>query len=199
MNNKIDSLILDGNETFDFINEALSFSNVNDLEFRNCDFFTDDLLKLIDFKQYNRVAFVECTFEDENLLKNIKTKSISLTNNKIANYNFVYDMNNLENLTIVGGSVDAYKINSLKNLKYLRLSHSNIINIKELHLDKLKYLFIDNTNILDISFIKKFSKLQLLSISEEQRLLNKEFISIIKNHIHIILDSIIEMEVYDDE
>lgn len=199
MNNKIDSLVLDGNETFDFINDALSFSNVNDLEFRNCNFFNEDLLKLIDFKQYNRVAFIDCTFENENLLKNIRTKSFSLTNNKIVNYNFVYEMNDLENLTIVGGKVDAYKINSLKNLEYLRLSHSNIINVEELFLDKLKYLFIDNTNIFDISFIKKLSKLELLSISEEQKLYNKEFINTIKNHIHIILDSIIEMGVSDDE
>ena len=199
MENGIESLVLDGNDTFEFINIALRFHDVNDFEFRNCDFSNEDLLELINFKQYNRIAFIICSFENENLLKNVRTKSLSLTNNKIANYNFIYKMNSLENLTIVGGKVDAYQLNCLINLEYLRLSHSDIINIDKLFLNKLKYLFIDNTNILDISFIKKFSKLELLSISEVQRLFNKKFINTINNHIRIILDSIIEMEVFDNE
>jgi len=199
MNNIIDSLVLDGNDIFDFVNEALSFPNVNDIEFRNCDFLNKDLLKLINFKQYNRIAFIDCTFENETLIKELKTKSLSLTDNKINNYNFIYEMNLLESLTLVGTNIDAYKINSLKNLEYLRLSHSNVINIEELSIDKLKYLFIDNTNILDISFIKKLSNLELLSISEDQKIHNKEFIKTINNRINIILDSIIEMDVLFDE
>jgi len=194
MDNQTESLVIDGNYKFDFINYALSFNNVNDIEFRNCDFLNEDILKLIESKEYNRIAFLGCTFEDPTLINKIQTKSISFTNNKISSYEFIYQMEYLKNLTIVGGNVDAYKINNLKNLEYLRLSDSNIVHIDSLFLNKLKYLFIDNTNISDVSFVKKISSLELLSLSEEQLLKNRDFIKSINNHVKIILDSIIEME-----
>lgn len=199
MNDEFENLVIDGNENFDFANYALSFKNINNLEFRNCDFFKEDIIKLAEYKEYNRIAFIECSFEDATLINNIKTKSLSFTNDKITNYEFVYQMNNLERLTIVDGIVDADKINLLKNLEYLRISNSLVNNIDKLFLNKLKYLFIDNTNITDITFIKNLSNLELLSISEEQELNNKEIINEIKNNIKIILDSIIEMEFPYDE
>lgn len=193
------SLVVDGNEVFDFIDEAISNDNIKDIEFRNCDFLNEDILKLINFLMYDRIAFINCTFENETLIKNIKTKSLSLTNNKITSYEFVYEMTNLENLTIVGGKIDAYKISFLKNLEYLRVSNSNIINIENLFLEKLKYLFIDNTNVIDLSFISKFYNLELLSISEKQKLYNKEFLITLKDRVDIIIDGIIEMECFFDE
>lgn len=199
MNNKINSLVIDGNETFDFISKALKTTNINDLEFRNCDFFNEDLLKLIEFKQYNRIAFIDCTFENETLINNIKTKYLSLTNNQIKNYEFIYEMNKLENLTIVSGQIDGNKINNLKNLQYLRISNSFVINIEKLFLKELKYLFIDNTNISDISFVKRLPNLKILSISEEQELKNKKIIEAIKNTVKIVFDSILETEVYFNE
>ena len=178
MSSEIISLIIDGNEVFDFIGKALSNLNTDDIEFRNCDFSNQNILSLISFKWYDRIAFINCTFENETLIKNLKTKSLSLTNNKIISYDFVYEMFFLENLTIVGGKVDAEKINFLENLEYLRLSNSNVINIEKLVSNKLKYLFIDNTNIIDISFLKNFSNLELLSISNEQKLYNMEIINL---------------------
>lgn len=198
MNDQIESLVIDGNYKFDFINYALSFNNINDFEFRNCDFLNEDILKLVEFKEYDRIAFCECTFDDISLISKIKTKSISFTNSKISNYEFIYQMEYLENLTIVNGRIDADKINNLKNLEYLRVSNSEVMNIELLSLEKLKYLFIDNTNIIDISFVKKLSNLELLSLSEEQIIHNKEFIKAINNHVKIIPDGIIEMEVSFD-
>lgn len=194
-----ETLVINGEETNDFINTLLSHTNVEDVEFRTCDFLKEDVLKLINFRQYDRVAFVDCTFEDKALIKEINTKSLSLTNNKITNYEFVYEMDNLERLTIVDGKIDADKINNLKNLEYLRISNCDVINIDKLALEKLKYLFIDSTNIGDVSFIKKISNLELLSISEEQVSYNKDFLYTIKDRVKIILDSIIEMKVFFDE
>lgn len=199
MNNELKSLVIDGEEIFDFISMALNYANVSDLEFRNCDFLNEDILKLINFKQYNRVAFIECTFENETLIKNIRTKSLSLTTSKISNYDFIYEMKCLKNLTIVGGNIDLNKLNNLNNLSYLRISDSYVFNIDKINLEKLNYLFIDGTNIKDISFIENLSNLKLLSISEEQKSNNQKLINKIKNHTKIILDSIIETEVIFDE
>lgn len=199
MKEEKDNLVINGEEIYDFINVVLNHTNLTDIEFRNCDFLDRDILKLIEFKEYDRIAFVDCTFEDETKIKNIITKSLSLTTNRITNYEFIYEMNSLERLTIVGGKIDAAEINSLKNLEYLRMSNSNVINIDKLTLDKLKYLFVDNTNIMDVSFVKKLYNLELLSISEKQKSYNRDFLYTIKDRVRIILDGIVEMEVFFDE
>ena len=182
-------------EKFDFINQILDEKNVDDIEFRNCDFLSEELLKIIELKKYERIAFVDCSFENESLIKKIKTESLSFTNNKINNYEFIYEMNDLKKLTVVNGQIDAYKLNALLNLEYLRVSHSFVVNIEKLFLENLKYLFIDNTNIKDLSFVMNFPNLNLLSISEEQRINNINILKSMPKHIEIIMDSIIEMEV----
>ena len=199
MNIELNSLVINGEDTFDFIKEILNYTSINDLEFRNCDFLTEDIIKLIQFKEYQRTSFIECTFEKESLIKNIKTKSLSIINSEIINYDFIYEMNYLENLTIINGIIEINKINNFKNLTYLRISQSTIYNIENINLDKLKYLFIDNTNINELSFILKLPNLKILSISEEQKLNNQEFINNLKNPPEIIIDSIIfeDGEIYE--
>ncbi len=188
-------MIVDGNEEFDFINLILNEKNVEDIEFRNCAILSEELLKIIGLKKYERIAFIDCSFEDESLIKNIKTESLSFTNSKIDNYEFIYEMKDLKKLTVVNGQIDAYKLNALLNLEYLRVSHSLVTNIEKLFLENLKYLFIDNTNIENLSFVINFPNLKLLSISEEQRIDNIDILKSISSHIRIIMDSIIEMEV----
>ena len=190
-------MIVDGNERFDFINQVLNDNSVEDIEFRNCDFLNEELLKIVEFKNYERIAFIDCSFEDESLIKNIKTESLSLTNNTINSYEFIYKMVDLRNLTVVNGKVDAYKLNALSKLEYLRVSHSFVVNIEKLFLEDLKFLFIDNTNIDNLSFVKNFPNLNLLSISEKQKVDNINTLKsiLITNHIKIIMDSIVEMEV----
>ena len=106
-------------------------------------------------------------------------------------------MVDLRNLTVVNGKIDAYKLNALSKLKYLRVSHSFVVNIEKLFLEDLKFLFIDNTNIDNLSFVKNFPNLNLLSISEKQKVDNINTLKsiLITNHIKIIMDSIVEMEV----
>lgn len=195
----INEIVVDGNEIFDFINFALENKVKNDIEFRNCDFLKEDILKLSNAREYERIAFIKCTFKDYISIQNIKTKSLSFTNSKLNDYDFIYNMTFLEKLTIVGGNIDCSKINHLKKLQYLRLSHCHVDNIEKYISTNLKYLFIDNTNIKDISCIKNFTNLELLSISEDQELCNKELIKEISNHVKIIRDSIIEMEVHPDD
>ena len=196
MNSDILSVVVDGNEVFDFVNYALNFESAIDIEFRNCEILNDDILKLVNNREYNRIGFVDCVFKNVELLKYLKTKSLSISSCEIDNYDFIYDMNNLISLTIIDGKIDACKINFLEDLEYLRISNSIVENINDLILNKLKYLFIDNTNIDDVSFVQKLSKLELLSVSEDQILKNEEMINKLKNNIKIILDSIIEMEVF---
>ena len=190
-------MIVDGNERFDFINQVLNDNSVKDIEFRNCDFLNEELLKIVEFKNYERIAFIDCSFEDESLIKNLKTESLSLTNNTNNSYEFIYEMVDLRNLTVVNGRIDAYKLNALSKLEYLRVSHSFVVNIEKLFLEDLKFLFIDNTNIDNLSFVKNFPNLNLLSISEKQKVDNINTLKsiLIRNHIKIIMDSIVEMEV----
>jgi hypothetical protein len=199
MNNHIKELVIDGNEIFDFASHALNFPNIEDVEFRYCDFNQEDILKLIEFKEYERIAFIRCTFENEDLIKYLKTKSLSLTNNKISNYDFVSTMAKLERLTIVEGRIDINKLNKLNNLVYLRISNSIATDIDNIKLDKLKYLFIDNTNIINLNFIAKLPNLELLSISKMQEENNKEVLNKLKAHIKIIYNSIIRMDVENEE
>ena len=195
----IEEIVVDGNEVFDFINFVLKNKAKNDIEFRSCDFLKEDILKLSNAREYERIAFIDCSFEDCTLIQNIKTRSLSFTNNRVNNYEFIYNMSFLENLTVIGGNVDAFKFNNLNKLKYLRLSHSYVDNIEKYISTNLKYLFIDNTNIKDLSFINNFVNLEILSISEDQRLYNKELIEKISGRVKVIYDSIIEMDVYPND
>ena len=83
-------------------------------------------------------------------------------------------MTYLTRLTIVNGKIVANIINNLKDLSYLRLSHSNISNFSILKLNKLKYLFVDNSNLDNLSFVENFPSLQLLSLSDEQIINNEK-------------------------
>ena len=49
-------MIVDGNERFDFINQVLNDNSVEDIEFRNCDFLNEELLKIVEFKNYERIS-----------------------------------------------------------------------------------------------------------------------------------------------
>ena len=195
----IEEIVVDGNEVFDFINFVLKNKAKNDIEFRSCDFLKEDILKLSNAREYERIAFIDCSFEDCTLIQNIKTRSLSFTNNRVNNYEFIYNMSFLENLTVIGGNVDAFKFNNLNKLKYLRLSHSYVDNIEKYISTNLKYLFIDNTNIKDLSCINNFVNIEILSISEDQRLYNKELIEKISGRVKVIYDSIIEMDVYPND
>lgn len=195
----IEEIVVDGNEVFDFINFVLKNKAKNDIEFRSCDFLKEDILKLSNAREYERIAFIDCSFEDCTLIQNIKTRSLSFTNNRVNNYEFIYNMSFLENLTVIGGNVDAFKFNNLNKLKYLRLSHSYVDNIEKYISTDLKYLFIDNTNIKDLSCINNFVNIEILSISEDQRLYNKELIEKISGRVKVIYDSIIEMDVYPND
>lgn len=192
-------IVIDGNEIFDFTKVILEYKDANDIEFRNYEFTKEDINELKEIKQYDRIGFNNCIFEDEKLIKNIKCNSLSLIDNRIINYEFVNDMLCLERLTIIGGEIDCNKLNNLQNLEYLRLSNDYIKNIELLKLEKLKYLFIDNTNIKDLSFIRKFPYLELLSISDNQKENNEELFNEINNRVEIIIDSIIETDVFLDE
>ena len=195
----VTGLVVDGNERYDYISYLKGFNGLKDVEFRNCEISSDDLLFLSNQKEYDRVAFINCSFEDVRLIQNINTRSLSLTDNKINNYEFVYNMLSIERLTIVGGIVDASNLSSLNKIEYLRLSHSRVDNIEMFSSNTLKYLFIDNTNIQDISFIRNYPNLELLSLSDNQELYNQEIIKEISKSIRIIRDSVIEMEVIQGE
>lgn len=193
------SIVIDGDRTYDFINEALDNISIDDIEFRHCDFHDDDIKIISQKKDYKRIAFVECSFENPSILSNIITNSISFTNCPINDYSFISKMTYLTRLTIVNGKIVANIINNLKDLSYLRLSHSNISNFSILKLNKLKYLFVDNSNLDNLSFVENFPSLQLLSLSDEQIINNEKIISNIKNNVKIICNSIIETEVLFDE
>lgn len=185
-------IIIDGNDEYEYIENKLDTDNIFNVEFRHCDLTIRDLINLTNQKEYQKIVFYDCVFEDESYLKNIKSNSLSFINSKIQDYSFLCNIKKLEALTIVGSKIQVELINTQINLKYLRLSGSEIINIENITLDKLEYLFIDETNILNLDFLINLLSLKVLCISEEQEKSNLDIIYYIKNKVKIIND-IIEM------
>ena len=85
------------------------------------------------------------------------------------------------------------RINMLKNLKYLQLSYSNIIDNNYLNLDKIEELYIDNTNINKFDFLNKFKNLRIVSIDKNQYYNNKDFFdNLSKNNVLVLEENMIE-------
>lgn len=45
-------IVIDGNETYDFISVLINNADVEDVEFRNCDFYNEDMVKVASYKTY---------------------------------------------------------------------------------------------------------------------------------------------------
>ena len=78
------------------------------------------------------VTFENCEFENADLIASLKLQFLSLINCKIKNYSFINIFEKLNQLTIINGEIEISKINLIRNLKYLQISYSNIVDDTEL-------------------------------------------------------------------
>ena len=189
--NKITDVVVDYNNEPDssllFFEELRKLKNLKIITLRNGYIFNDNYNIFLKLSNLTEFVFENCEFENADLIASLNLKSLSLINCKIENYSFVNVIMNLEELTIINGTVDFKKINMLNNLRYLQISYSNIIDGSELNISKLEELYIDNTNINNFDFLNNLINLKRVSIDEKQYNDNKDlFNNLIKKNILVL-------------
>lgn len=195
--NQIKEMVIDYKEenedSYISLEELLKFKKLESLTLRNGYIYNDNYEILLALVCLNSLTFENCEFENADLISSLKLKSLSLINCKIESYLFISLLNNLNELTIIKGKVEISKINLLKDLKYLQLSYSRILDNTALTLNNLEELYLDNTNITDFSFLNNLANLQKISIDENQYNNNKVFFDkLVKNNILVLNEGMTE-------
>ncbi len=170
---QIDEIIINPiniNGEYEKINleEITYFSNLKRILFKNLTISENTITNLSSMNTLESVYFEKCEFENTNLLTGLTIKEIGFINCEMIDYSFVYEMSNLQSLSIVNGVVSISGVNKLKELEYLQLSYSTMMDMEKLNLPLLKELHIDNTNIMDTSNLENLANLQRIGISEDQ-------------------------------
>ena len=183
----VDELVIDSDENLD-ITVLKYFKNLKELEIRNLMISNDTLDIKLSLNNLKDLKFQLCDIENVDRLKGLNLKGLHLDCCEMEDFSFVYEMINLESLTLTGEvNLEINKLNNLINLKYLNISHTictnDVLNIK-----KLEELYIDNSNINDISFALNLNNLKVLSLSKEQYENKKELINELKSRNIEILD-----------
>lgn len=178
--NQIDEIIINPiniNGEYEKINlEVIKlFLNLKKILFKNLAIDENTINNLFSMETLESIYFEKCELKNENLLKDLQIKEIGFINCNIVDYSFVYEMSNLQSLSIVNGVVSISGVNKLKKLEYLQLSYSSMIDIEKLNLPFLKELHIDNTNLMDTSNLENLTNLQRIGISEEQYVEEKNY------------------------
>lgn len=183
----VDELVIDNDENLD-ITVLKYFINLETLEIRNMTIDNDTLNIILSLKKLKDLKFQLCEIENPNLLKEIKLLGLHLDCSKIDDYSFVYEMTELESLTLTGlSNLDIDKLNKLINLKYLNISHTQCTD-DVLNIESLEELYIDSSSIKDINFTLNLPNLKTLSLSKEQYENKKEIINKLKSKNIEILD-----------
>ena len=183
----VDELVIDNDENLD-ITVLKYFINLETLEIRNMPIDNDTLNIILSLKKLKDLKFQLCEIENPNLLKEIKLLGLHLDCSKIDDYSFVYEMTELESLTLTGlSNLDIDKLNKLIDLKYLNISHTQCTD-DVLNIESLEELYIDSSSIKDINFTLNLPNLKTLSLSKEQYENKKEIINKLKSKNIEILD-----------
>lgn len=183
-------------ECDDSILEEISlFKNLNNITIKNLFIYNKEFAILKSFEKLDSIDFVNCEFENADLIASLSLNSISLINCNINSYFFISALKEVEKLSIVNGQVKIGQINTLTNLKYLELSGTKIMDIKELNLNQLEELYVDNTNIDNFSFLSNLTKLKKLSIDELQYMKNISLLNVyMSKNLKIYNENIVEIE-----
>lgn len=195
--NEITEVVIDyNNETdssFVFLEELSKLKNLKTITLRNGYIFNDNYNIFLNLNNLTEFVFENCEFENADLIASLKLKSLSLINCKIESYSFVNVLENLEELSIINGTIEIEKLNMLNHLKYLQISYSNITDSTELNISTLEELYIDNTNINNFNFLNSLLNLKRISIDEKQYINNKElFNNLIKRNILVFNENMVE-------
>ncbi len=195
--NEITEIVIDyNNETdgsFVFLEELSKLKNLKTITLRNGYIFSDNYNVFLALNNLSEFVFENCEFENADLIASLKLKSLSLINCKIESYSFVYVFENLNELSIINGTVEIEKLNMLKHLKYLQISYSNIVDNMELKINTLEELYIDNTNISNFDFLNNLLNLKRISIDRSQYNNNKElFNNLMKKNVLVLNENMVE-------
>ena len=156
------------------------FNNLEILEIRNFNIDEQNLNIILSMNNLNNLSFQLCTFESTNNMNKLNLKELHLDCCKMNDYSFVFDMSNLERLTLSGiENLNILNVNKLSNLKYLNISHTKCSN-DILNLEHLEELYIDGSNIINLNFVLELPNLKVLSLSQEQYEGKNELIEKIK-------------------
>ena len=168
--NKITEVVINyNNETdssFVFLEELSKLKNLKTITLRNGYIFNDNYNIFLNLNNLSEFVFENCEFENADLIASLKLKSLSLINCKIESYLFVNVLKDLDELSIINGTIEIEKLNMLNHLKYLQISYSNISDDKDLNIYALEELYIDNTNISNFDFLNNLLNLKRISIDE---------------------------------
>lgn len=202
--NQITEVVIDYNNekdsSFVFLEELKKLKKLKSITLRNGYIFNDNYNLFLSFDNLSQFVFENCEFENADLIASLKLKSLSLINCKIDNYLFVNIFENLEELTIINGIIEIKKINMLNSLRYLQLSYSNIIDSNELNINTLEELYIDNTGINSFDFLNSLLNLRKISIDEKQYNNNKElFNNLMRKNIVVLNRNMVEFGGEDNE
>lgn len=195
--NKITEVVIDYNNesdsSFVFLEELSKLKKLKTITLRNGYIFNDNYNIFLNLNNLTEFVFENCEFENADLIASLKLKSLSLINCKIESYSFVNVLDNLEELSIINGTIEIEKLNMLNHLKYLQISYSNITDSTELNISTLEELYIDNTNINNFNFLNSLLNLKRISIDENQYINNKElFNNLIKRNILVFNENMVE-------
>lgn len=191
---KIDELFLDYQEEAVDLRVLDNFKNLKRIELINFYVSNEDIDIMQKLNELEDITFDRCKFEYANNIAKLHLYGLSLINCDLNNYDFVYEMKDLKELSLIHVDVDINKLNTLSNLTHLQLSYSNLSN-EMININTLEEVYIDNTNINNFEFVKDLPKLRILSISEDEYLNNKELVnSLIKNNIEVLKEGIIRLE-----
>ena len=161
------------------------FTNLEELELTNLNINNEITVMLSKLKKLETITFNKCSFENPNVLQMLKVHSLNIINSSIQDTKFLESLKILKKLSLIGlDNVYIKDINNLINLKYLRLSNSNIIDFKEeLLVPNLEELYIDNTNLYEFTLLKipLRKKLKKLCISDNIYLSNRNYIRELKD------------------
>lgn len=183
---QVDELVIENDMNLD-LSVLKYFENLKTLEIRNLEINDNTLNIILSLNSLTNLRFQLCEIENISKIKDLNLTSLHLDCCKIKNYEFIYELINLQELTLTGVEIDINKLNNLTNLKYLNISHSTCTN-DILDIQNLEHLYIDNSNIKDINFTENLANLKELSLSNEQYEDKKELIERLKQKEVEILD-----------
>lgn len=190
---KITEVLLDfeseKEKSITFLEDFSKLKNLKSITLRNGHIFNKIYNIFLNLRKLDELVFENCRFENPNLIASLELKSLSFYNCRIESYLFINLIKTLEELTIIKGKISIDNINLLKNLKYLRLSSSTILDNGDLNINNIKELYVDDTNLDNFSFLTNLSNLKKLIIDEKQYINNKKLFSKLSNNNLLILNN----------
>lgn len=191
----INGLDVEGRPVKISFQEIKYFEQIESIIISNLYISNEDMAILQSQKKLKKLTFERCSFENEELIKNIPLEELHLIYTKVKNFNFVYEMTELSELSVIKGSLNFKKLNALKNLKYLNVSSSIVSYVDYVNLPNLERVNISYSNIENVDFTFLLRKLNSLSLDQSQIDKNKNFLKcMIDNGKELYFEDVIKIE-----